>query len=231
MRIAIIGDFHGRSKLAAFRHFLREAQPDVVLQVGDCQYYEDMEVPFYFIHGNHEHWPTITALREGKYERRNLHYLVDAEAVTIGDLKIVGLGGIPRGDSRKDSPKFFDPEAYERLSKMGGVDVVLSHDTPIHFSNGERSRTSEELRTLCEVMSPRFWFSGHHHYWDTEKLGETTIISLDKWPHGWAVLDTDQDRRIDWQRWSPIDRQMYDAKLPTWRAGEQALKKSINREG
>ena len=237
MRLAVLGDFHGHTKVPAFRQFLAEARPDAVLQVGDCQYYEAMPVPFYFIHGNHEHWPTINALRTGTLAPRNLHYLPDATPLVLGGVTILGLGGIPRGDSTKDSPKFFNVAAYERMAGMH-ADIVLTHDTPINYTTGraDPALTAQEYRLLAEIMAPRLWFSGHHHHFEAERLGPTTIVSLGKWPHQWAVVDiadtpdTNGGREMRWSRWAPIDRNSYDLRLPGWAAAERELKRTINRE-
>jgi predicted phosphodiesterase len=229
MRIAVLGDFHGWSKLEAFRLFLREAQPDIILQVGDFQHYEDWPVPTYFTHGNHEDWQTIAALRSGHYVRRHLHYLRDAEPVTIGGLRIAALGGVPRKGSTKDSPKFYDEAAYERMADLQNIDIVLSHDAPIHFRDGRRELTCEELRTLAQVMRPRFWFSGHHHHFDVERLPGTTLVSLGKWPHAWALLDLDEATgKIAWSRFVPADQADYDQRLERWNEIEKASRASIN---
>lgn len=237
MRIALVGDFHGHTKVAAFRQFVTEARPDAVLQAGDLQHYEEMPVPFYFTHGNHEHWPTIAGLRSGAYVRRNLHYLPDATPLVLGGLTVLALGGVPRGDSTKASPKFFAAAAYERMASMR-ADIVLTHDTPIRYQTGraDPALTCEEYRLLAQVMGPRIWASGHHHHFETERLGPTTIISLGKWPHQWAVLDIEQPASpgtapaVRWSRWAPLDRAAYDARLPGWAAAERELKRSINRE-
>lgn len=233
MRLAVLGDFHGPTKLAAYTQFLREARPDVVLQVGDCQYYEDQPLPFYFTHGNHEDWTVIEALRAGRYQRRNLHYLHDAEPLNLGGLKVLALGGVSRKDSVKTSPKFFDPAAYEAISRMPGIDIMLTHDTPLRFHTGraDPSLTCEEYRLLAQVVAPRFWFSGHHHHFEVEHLGPTTLISLGKFPHEWAILDLDASGKIVWSRWTPLDQTYYNAKLPGWREAEQANKKAINAVG
>lgn len=237
MRFGILGDFHGHTKLAAFRQFLVEARPDAILQVGDCQYYEAMPVPFYFIHGNHEHWPTIAALRAGTLSPRNLHYLPDAAPLVLGGITILGLGGVSRGASTKDSPKFFNAAAYEAMASMH-ADIVLTHDTPVRYQTGraDPALTCEEYRLLAQIMEPRLWFSGHHHHFEAEQLGPTTLISLGKWPHQWAVVDIADVpdatgvRTLSWQRWAPLDRLSYDARLPGWVAAERELKHTINRE-
>lgn len=227
-RIAVLGDFHGPTKLAAFAQFVREAQPDAVLQVGDNQQYTDMPVPYHFIHGNHEDWTIIEALRRGSYYARNLHYIRDAEPFTLFGLRVAGLGGIPRKDSKKESPKWFDQRAYDALSAMGDLDIMLTHDTPLRFGNRPHL-TCEEYRTLAQVMRPRFWFSGHHHHFDVERLGPSTLISLGKWPHEAVLLLVDEATgEVEWQRWNPIDREYYDRMLPKWREAELASRKSIN---
>ncbi len=162
-RIGLLGDFHGSSKRQALGLFLSQARPDVLLDAGDVQDYEPWPVPMIFVRGNHEHFTTIAALEAGTITPRNVHYLPDREIITVAGLRIAGIGGIAH---TKPGPKRIDAAASEWLSRQGGIDIVVSHDAPIHYSDGRRELTNEDLRVLAEVVAPRLWLSGHHHWFD-----------------------------------------------------------------
>jgi hypothetical protein len=103
------------------------------------------------------------------------------------------------------------------------ADIVVSHETPIRFSN-RNGLTLAPLREACERMAPRLWFSGHHHYWETEQLGKTTIISLGMWPDKWVVAEFDNWEIVKWWRFVPSDRATYEASMYEWRAASEEEK-------
>lgn len=57
------------------------------------------------------------------------------------------------------------------------------------FAREYRDRGLAVLREACIAMRPRIWASGHHHHFETEQLGRTTIVSLGKWPDEWATFE------------------------------------------
>ena len=225
LRVGVISDFHGSHKRPAFDYFVAGARPDMILCCGDQQDYEPFMLPFKFIRGNHEDWEMIAALAAGTRRVRNLEYLPDGVRLSIGGASVVGIGGnwSPTG---KTSPKYIGP-AY--LVKMRAVhaDIVLSHEAPLHYANDpSHGRTLEPLRALVAAMAPKLWFSGHHHYFETERLGRTQMISLGRWPHEWVVLDIDRGA-LSWSRWIPADRTDYEARLPRWRTAEEVQKREL----
>ena len=141
--------------------------------------------------------------------------------MNLGGVSVLGIGGnwSPTG---RVAPKYIDPGYLANLRDQR-ADIVLSHETPIHFADGHLSRTLEPLRELCARLSPRLWFSGHHHFYEVERLGRTEIVSLGKWPHEWVVLDIDRGD-LAWSRWAPVDKGDYLARLPAWTAAEAAQK-------
>jgi Icc-related predicted phosphoesterase len=226
-RIGVIGDFHGSSKRAALRLFLAEAKPDLLLSVGDLQDYEPWPLPTYFTHGNHESFATIKALDAGIHTPRNLTHLLDAQPISLAGLRVVGLGGI--WEAPPGSPRYLDRAAYDRLADMS-ADIVVSHETPLHFANGHPDKTCEPLRNLCEIIAPRLWLSGHHHHYDEEILGQTTILSLGKFPHEWATIDVGDEGDLTVARFVPRERARYDRMLERWREAALTQKAGLNRE-
>jgi predicted phosphodiesterase len=232
MRVAVISDFHGDHKREAFEAFVREATPDLVLCCGDQQDYDPFSVPFKFIRGNHEDWEAVAALESGAKSVENLEYLPDGARLSIAGASILGIGGnwSPTG---KLSPRHIRHEYLESL-RSTRADIVLSHETPLHYENDpSHGRTLEPLRALCQAMSPRLWFSGHHHFWSVERLGRTEIISLGKWPDEWVIVEIDRGA-ISWSRWSPLDLADYKGRMHSWLAAEEVQKHellSIERRG
>ena len=224
IRVGVLADFHGDHKREALEYFLAQTQPDQLLCVGDVQDYEPYPVPLTFIRGNHEDWDLLAQLANGQLTVPNLYYLTDDERLTIGDLSVIGIGGnwSPTG---KLAPKYIRPDYLARL-RTQHADIVLSHETPLYFANGERERTLEPLRELCKLLRPRLWFSGHHHWYETETLGRTEIISLGKWPHEWVVLEIERST-VNWEQWSPLDPTDYYSRLPAWQAAEEVQKREL----
>jgi predicted phosphodiesterase len=224
MRIAVIGDFHGSHKRPAFELFLAEVRPDVVLCVGDLQDYRGFSVPFHFIRGNHECWAVLDELRAGSLHAPNLSYLPDGVRITLGTFAVAGVGGNWSPTETKAHPRFIRHRYLEDMRRTH-ADIVLSHETPIRFSDGKHDElTLPALRELCVRMAPRFWFSGHHHHFDIEQLGRTTIVSLGKWPRTWGWLDTDERGGPSFHRFEPADRAGYDALMYGWLAAEKHQK-------
>lgn len=224
MRIALVGDFHGSHKRPAYELFMSQVRPEVVLSVGDLQDYRGFKVPFHFVRGNHECWAVLEELRKGTLTRANLHYLPDGARLNLGGLSVAGIGGNWTPNETKAAPRFI---RHGYLAEMRRVhaDIVLSHETPLSFSDGDHDGlTRPELRELCLAMRPRFWFSGHHHHFDIEQLGRTTIVSLSKWPRGWGWIDTDERNGPVFHRFEPADRTGYEAAMPAWLAAEQRQK-------
>jgi predicted phosphodiesterase len=232
LRVGVLSDFHGSHKRPAFDYFVAQAQPDLILCCGDLQDYRPYSVPFKFIRGNHEDWDTLAALAAGTKGVRNLEYLIDGQRLSLAGASVLGIGGnwSPTG---KTAPRYIGP-AYLASLRSSRADIVLSHETPLHYANDpSHGRTLEPLRELCAFMSPKLWFSGHHHYWETERLGRTQIISLGRWPHEWVVLDIDRGA-LSWDRWVPANPADYESRLPRWRTAEEVQKRellSLERRG
>ena len=54
------------------------------------------------------------------------------------------------------------------------------------------------------------------HHFDQEDLGDTTLLSLGKWPHQWAMLDVDETGRFSWQRFIPPADSNYVLRMERW---------------
>lgn len=228
LRIGLLADFHGSSKRQALTLFCAAIRPDLLLVAGDVQDYEPWPVPMIFVRGNHEDYRVIDALARGELAPRNVHYLPDLTVAEIAGLRVAGIGGI---SNTKDGPRKINEAAYEWLGQQGSLDIVISHATPINFSNGRPHLTDGGLRLLAEIVAPRLWISGHHHYFDAERLGPTQILSLGKWPHQWAVLDVATDGTFFWDRFIPTSESNYAVRLERWKEAAKYQKERLKSAG
>ena len=182
MRVGFIGDLHGEHKRRALELFVCETGVDLCVSTGDFQDYRGgYSVPVVFIHGNHECWGVLDEMAEGTHRPPGLRYLPDFEILALEAVRLIGVGGA-WSPADSDRSRHLTQRHVDALIRHQ-ADIVLSHDTPIAFSNlrpgrDGRPRTIAALRIACERMSPRFWFSGHHHHYDLERLGRTTIVSV-----------------------------------------------------
>lgn len=212
-RIAVAGDLHGFHKRAALEEFLLATRPDLVLLVGDVQDYRGFSVPTVFIRGNHESWPVLDALRRGTRVAPNLRYLADGDSMTVEGLSVGGIGGNWSPDDKGRARNI--RHDYVKRFAATRPDIVLSHETPNRYP--ERPHLCcESLRAVCERMSPKLWFSGHHHYFTTEQIGRTHAVALGKWPHEWVTFDVDRGRIGEVTRFVPSDPAAYEARLAEW---------------
>lgn len=148
----IVGDIHGNFE--ALRVILtRHPEVPFWLCVGDVASrsgeYPSPPVPIYFIKGNNEHFDAIDA----RTLPGGLHYLPNAERLTIGGVTVAGVGGTlaptwyetpaaelphpkkrtPRATELADKRRHFVREEIEAASRLRGVDVLLTHEAPSPF--------------------------------------------------------------------------------------------------
>jgi hypothetical protein len=177
-----------------------------------------------FIRGNHECWAVLREMDAGLRLPPGLAHLPDALPVLVGGLRVIGMGGAwgRTPDRIRQHQLGLDHVARLRSHR---AEIVLTHDTPIRFSNGGRfaELTVAALREAVLAMAPRFWFSGHHHYWATEQLGRTTIVSLGRWPDEWATGVIENGRLEAVERWVPRS-DGYSKRKVRWQQDEQAEK-------
>jgi predicted phosphodiesterase len=227
LRVGVIGDFHGSHKRPALDLFIEEAQPELLLTVGDLQYYESWPLPTTFVRGNHEDWDIIEGLEKGTLQVSNLSYLADGRRATVNGLSVAGMGGnwSPNG---KQAPKYIRHDYLARFADSR-ADIVLSHETPMRPSDGLHDHlTLEPMREVALRVRPQLWFSGHHHHYDVEQIdARTTFISLGKWPHEWVVMDLTPGKIENWHRFEPADLAAYHADKVLWHLAEEEQKREL----
>src|ERR1043166_6983063 len=149
MLIGAIADIHGN--FDAMRRAL-ERHPAVPfwLCVGDVASragaYPEPPAPVYWIKGNNEDFDRIAAFEAGRDAVPNLHFIRNGTAVKVGPLTVAGLGGtfapkwfdtpaaaLPHQRKSDDKRRHFVREEVEQCKRLGGVDVLMTHEAARPF--------------------------------------------------------------------------------------------------
>lgn len=179
MRVAAVGDVHGRQNLEAFRRDLEALGPvDLVLLAGDTTDRNDAEAfdlvlgalralvdaPAFAVFGNNEWSQDHAAYAARASERYRVRFLQD-EAVVVdargSRLRLVGsLGALDRPTwwQRKNLPHLAD-EYRHRIGVLDGllvgddVRILLTHYPPTYATmGGEKEEWRPELG--CRALEP-----------------------------------------------------------------------------
>ena len=141
---------------------------DLILSAGDlkAEYLSFLVTmanrPLLYVHGNHD----------GGYAQRPPEgcQCVDGKLVTVGGLRILGLGGSalynggPHQYTEKQMRRRID-RLRLKLALAGGVDIVLTH-APVRGFGDEDNMTHrgfEAFLPLLDQYKPRYLVHGHIH--------------------------------------------------------------------
>jgi uncharacterized protein len=216
-QFGIIGDIHGN--FDALRRILaRHEDVPFWVCVGDVGSvtgaYPAPAAPFYFVQGNNESFDRLAALRTGAESVPHLHFIPNGTAITLGDIKIAGVGGtfaptwydtpaasLPvRG--KDDKRRHFVREEVEAAKQLRNVDLLLTHEAPKPFWIDLPSSTSptrkwrrdvgkEAITELADAIQPRLHCFGHHHtFANFERAGVPTIC-VDRVSRSYLLVDAD----------------------------------------
>jgi Icc-related predicted phosphoesterase len=164
---------------------------DLVLAAGDLpwDYVESLvsllDAPAAYVPGNHD------PRTDGGGPRGLVD--VDGHVVTLGGLRVAGLGGCVRYN---DGPHQYTQSQYEdrarRLLKecrdAGPVDILLTHAPPLGLGDESDDPCHigiSALHGVLETLSPTWHLHGHIHPYGMLKpdrqLGPTTIRNVIPW--------------------------------------------------
>ena len=163
MRVALIGDVHGRHQLLAHQltHLQDHHGIDAAIQVGDFGFYKKYmgpraerpryPVPLYVICGNHENhrWLQKALLDElgGRWREENLIYQRRATVRRFGRTCIGFLGGAlnidrpQRGNRRKGTTNFIGSDQTDLAIRHFNRDrppIIITHSCPSAIGIGMR---------------------------------------------------------------------------------------------
>ena len=138
--------------------------------------------PLLYVHGNHD-----LTYEQDPPEGCDC---IEDKLVTIGGLRILGLGGSPWYSGGRN--QYTEKQMARRIRKLGfqlwkakGVDIVVTHSPVQGFGDGEdyAHRGFECLLPLLDKYKPRYLVHGHVHVNYGANIprvlqrGETTIIN------------------------------------------------------
>jgi uncharacterized protein len=148
MLIGAVADIHGNFD-ALTRAMERHADIRFWICVGDLASrsgaYPEPPRPLFWIKGNNEAFDRIAAWESGAAQPVNLHYIRNGTAVTVGPLRVAGLGGTfaptwfntPAGDlphtARDDKRRHFVREEAEACARLSNVDILMTHEAARPF--------------------------------------------------------------------------------------------------
>jgi Icc-related predicted phosphoesterase len=209
-----LGDIHGA--FDAVRSIVaRHDDVPFWLCVGDIAdeagRYETLGAPVYWIHGNNDNFDAIAA----RDLPADLHHIDNGSAITIGGLRVAGLGGtfaptwyetpaggLPhpkKGSARatelSDKRRHFVREEVEACKALRGVDVFMSHEAARPFRPFPGGRGPDagkaQINEVLAAMRPRLHLFGHHHRLSDRIVEGVRSIGLDLVTRSYALIRTD----------------------------------------
>jgi Icc-related predicted phosphoesterase len=206
-----LGDIHG--DFDSVRRIMTR-HPDVPfwISVGDLAddegRYAPVDAPLYWIKGNNENFDTIAS---GDFPD-GLHFLANAEAVTIEGVRVTGLGGtfaptwyetpaeaLPhqrKGSARAtaiaDKRRHFVKAEVDKCRALSGIDVFLSHEAArpyrVHGNRGPDAGKTPINEVLAD-MKPRLHLFGHHHAFTEQERQGVRSVGLDLVSRSYLLVD------------------------------------------
>ena len=190
--------------------------PDIELWlcVGDLASragaYPEVIAPLYWIKGNNENFDRIAAWESGEPAPRHLHLIRNGTAVTVGPLRVAGLGGtfaptwydsaaadLPHASTRDDKRRHFVREEVEACSRLRQIDILLTHEAarPFIVTDDIRGRSRRRdagkpaINGVLAALRPRLHLCGHHHrFEETEREGVRSVC-IDRINRSYLIID------------------------------------------
>jgi Icc-related predicted phosphoesterase len=215
MIIGAVADIHGNFEaLARAMH----RHPDVLnwICVGDLASrtgaYPEPPAPLFWIKGNNEDFDRIAEWERGGEQPRNLHYIANGTAATVGPLHVAGLGGTfaptwfdtpaanlphtPRDDKRRH----FVREEADACKRLSAIDILMTHEAARPFilvdegTAGARPRRRDAgkpaINDVIARLQPRLHLCGHHHrFVETLREGVQSVC-IDRINRSYLLIDS-----------------------------------------
>ena len=195
-----------------------ERHPEVPfwLCVGDLAsrggvYPEPMK-PLYWIKGNNENFDRIAEFEAGTRAVANLHFIPNGTAVSVGSLRVAGLGGtfaptwfdtaaskLPHKPS-DDKRRHFVRDETEACKRLGAVDILMTHEAPRPFilvdeptpgmpRARRRDAGKPAINDVLAAVKPRLHLCGHHHrFIETVREGVRSVC-IDRVNRSYLLID------------------------------------------
>lgn len=234
MLFGVLADVHGNFE-AMQAAMTRHADVPFWLCVGDLASragtYPEPAAPLYWIKGNNENFDSIEQFVQGTREVPGLHYVPNGQAARVGAITVAALGGtyaprfyessaaaLPRvgpsrrrtlktdGTGRDDRRRHFVREEVEACARLGGVDVLLTHEAPRRFWVEDERRPGRghdagqtPINQVLAALKPRLHLFGHHHRFAHAVRQGVESICVDRVSRSYLLVDADtwQWRKLD----------------------------------
>jgi Icc-related predicted phosphoesterase len=212
----ILGDIHGNFT-ALDRALRRHPDVGVWLCVGDVASitgaYPAPAAPMYFIKGNNEDFDRLAAFHAGTERIENLHYIPNGVKIHAGGVSVAGVGGtfaptwydtpaaaLPSKSKKDDKRRHFVREEVEACTRLGSVDVLLTHEAPKPFFIDLPSSTAPSKRwrrdvgkpAITEVataLRPKLHCFGHHHVHASFVRDGVPTVCVDRINRSYLLVD------------------------------------------
>jgi Icc-related predicted phosphoesterase len=182
---------------------------------SDAGRYQSLAARVYWIHGNNDNFDAIAAddLPEDFFHIDNgssVEIFHQGEPI----VEVAGLGGTfaptwydtpaadlphPKKGSAKatelaDKRRHFVREEVEACKRLGGIDVLLTHEAakPFRALPGGRGPDAgkSQINEILAVMKPRLHFFGHHHRFSDEVREGVRSVGLDLVTRSYVLVDS-----------------------------------------
>jgi len=206
MRILICSDVHANYEPLYW--IVEATNPDLILCCGDVtgvikndkELIHDLpvlDVPFYFIPGNHENL-ALKALDEKRTPQRiahNVWYIPRPCRFTTKGVTCIGLGGnFAPSDYERDVQRkwHYSAAMFEEASSFDSPDILLTHESPATITTHKRViYPRPEVRNLVKVLQPKVSFFGHHHVFYAGKVQKKRVFGVPMPRSGCYTLEDD----------------------------------------
>ena len=223
MIIGAVADIHGNFE-ALTRAMERHPEVPFWICVGDLAnnrgLYPEPPQPLFWIKGNNEDFDRIAAWDAGETAPRNLHYIRNGTAVTVGPLRVAGLGGtfapkwfdsaagdLPAAkksapfEKRDDKRRHFVRAEVEACKQLGGVDILMTHeaarpfilvdDAPAGVKPRRIDAGKPAINDLLASLGPRLHLCGHHHRFSETMREGVPSVCIDRINRCYLLIDAE----------------------------------------
>ena len=215
MIIGALADVHGNFD-AMTRAMEQHPRVPFWICVGDLASrtgaYPTPVKPLYWIKGNNENFDRIAAFAAGRDTVPNLHFIANGTAVSVGPLRVAGLGGtfaptwfdtpsdkLP-GKPSDDKRRHFVRAEVEAVKRLPGVDILMTHEAPRPFilvdepapgrqAPRRRDAGKPAINDVLATLKPRLHLCGHHHrFIETTREGVRSVC-IDRVNRSYLLVD------------------------------------------
>ena len=207
MNVLIFGDIHGYTgtkdipTIDVVKDIVKQADAQVILQVGDMGGYRNFCKPVHWIYGNGDSLSLMEANKKGISPYENLINIGTCEILTFcleeEKITVSGLNGaydpLYYDFTREnlDDLGYFTASDIEKCLTLRNIDIFLVHGCPSGLGLGrEPDHGVPAIRMILEKVKPRYMFCGHAHFYREAEYDGSMVYVLDLASKEYYILDT-----------------------------------------